>query len=264
MVSLPCTVSEVAAAREIPAYAWRFWLYTIFPSRVATLSGSWETARFPPGPLPSSFSFCRRGVRDPTRGGIDTAQGSRFSVRPALSDSSFCGGLVWRLRSGGHGLSPYAGRPTVCDDAGFRWTSNVSGQLTLVLILSLVISLVAQTRRRKREVLILADELDRRVQTRTQELAKAVEALESEIAQHKRTEQGLQTQLERLNLLDQITRAIGERQDLRSIFQVVVRSLEDNLPIDFGCVCLYDRAGRGSGRSPASVCAAKRWPWNWP
>jgi PAS domain S-box-containing protein len=249
----------------------------------------------------------------------------------------------------------------------FRWTSTVSSQLTLVLILSLVISLVAQTRRRKREVQIHADELDRRVQVRTQELAKAVEALESEIVQHKRTENALresekrvdlaleaagigrwdvdlstgqvdhsarhvqilgqagvhasgranlfdylipedrpaaaeqfqkavnsggvcefegrvklpdgsirwvwccgrvlkddagralsflgssrditdrkiaerriETQLERLNLLGHITRAIGERQDLRSIFQVVIRSLEDSLPIDFGCVCLYD------------------------
>jgi PAS domain S-box-containing protein len=250
---------------------------------------------------------------------------------------------------------------------GFRWTNALTGQLTLVLILSLVISLVAQTRRRKREVQNLADELDRRVQARTQELAKAVEALESEIVHHKRTEealresekrvdlaldaagigrwdvnlitglvdrsarhvqilghdtgrasardtlfeyvipedrpaaeqefqkavssggvcefegrvkqqdgsvrwvwccgrvlkdnegrpvrflgssrditdrktaeQRLQTQLERLNLLGQITRAIGERQDLRSIFQVVIRSLEDSLPIDFGCVCLYE------------------------
>jgi PAS domain S-box-containing protein len=250
---------------------------------------------------------------------------------------------------------------------GFRWTSNVTSQLTLVLILSLVISLVAQTRRRKRQVQILADELDKRVQARTQELAKAVEALESEIVQHKRTEQALresekrvdlaldaagigrwdvdlgtgqvdrsarhaqilgyasvdssardnlfdylipedrpaavaefqkavtsggvcefegrvkqpdgsirwvwccgrvlkddagralsflgssrditdrkiaerriETQLERLNLLGHITRAIGERQDLRSIFQVVIRSLEESLPIDFGCVCLFD------------------------
>ena len=71
-------------------------------------------------------------------------------------------------------------------------------------------------------------------------MAQAVEALKSEIAQHKGTAQRLQTQLERLNLLDQITRAIGERQDVRSIFQVVIRSLEDSLPIDFGCVCLYD------------------------
>ena len=50
----------------------------------------------------------------------------------------------------------------------------------------------------------------------------------------------LQAQLARLNLLQQITRAIGERQDLRSIFQVVIRTLEEHLPVDFCCVCLYD------------------------
>jgi signal transduction histidine kinase/CheY-like chemotaxis protein len=123
---------------------------------------------------------------------------------------------------------------------GFRLASVAPGQVTLVLLLSIIISLVAQTQRRKREVLIHADELDRRVQVRTAELAQAVEALKSEIAQHERTAKRLETQLERLNLLDQITRAIGERQDVRSIFQVVIRSLEDSLPIDFGCVCLYD------------------------
>ena len=52
----------------------------------------------------------------------------------------------------------------------------------------------------------------------------------------------IQTQLARLDLLSQTTRAIGERQDLPSICQVVIRSLEDHLPIDFGCVCLYDAA----------------------
>jgi PAS domain S-box-containing protein len=50
----------------------------------------------------------------------------------------------------------------------------------------------------------------------------------------------VQTQIARLDLLQRTTRAIGERQDLHSIFQVIVRNLEDNLPIDFGCVCLYD------------------------
>jgi signal transduction histidine kinase/CheY-like chemotaxis protein len=129
---------------------------------------------------------------------------------------------------------PFAATP------GFRFTGAVAGQLGLVMTLSLVVSLVAHTQRRKREVLIHVDELDKRVQNRTAELAQAVEALKSEIAQHKRTAQGLETQLERLNLLDQITRAIGERQDVRSIFQVVIRSLEDSLPIDFGCVCSYD------------------------
>ena len=50
----------------------------------------------------------------------------------------------------------------------------------------------------------------------------------------------LQAQLERLNLLDQITCAIGERQDLPSIYQVVIRSLEERLPVDFSCICRHD------------------------
>ena len=62
---------------------------------------------------------------------------------------------------------------------------------------------------------------------------------ERELAQSK-----LQLQLSRLDLLHRITRAIGERHDLRSIFQVVIRSLEADLPIDFGCICLYDEAER--------------------
>jgi PAS domain S-box-containing protein len=74
------------------------------------------------------------------------------------------------------------------------------------------------------------------------ESGEAVSVLGSvrDITDRKIAEQKLQTQLERLNLLGQITRAIAERQDLRSIFQVVIRSLEDSLPIDFGCVCLYE------------------------
>jgi signal transduction histidine kinase/ActR/RegA family two-component response regulator/HAMP domain-containing protein len=50
----------------------------------------------------------------------------------------------------------------------------------------------------------------------------------------------LRAQLGRLDLLQRTTRAIGDRQDLESIFQVIVRNLEDNLPIDFGFVCMYD------------------------
>jgi signal transduction histidine kinase/ActR/RegA family two-component response regulator/HAMP domain-containing protein len=54
------------------------------------------------------------------------------------------------------------------------------------------------------------------------------------------TQGKLHRQLGRLDLLQRITRAIGERQDLASIFRVVLRNLEDELSIDFGCVCLYD------------------------
>ncbi len=252
---------------------------------------------------------------------------------------------------------------------GFHMTGVIVGQVALVVVLSLGVSLLAQSLRRKRAALIHVSELDREVQNRTADLAQAVEALKSEVEQHKRTEQALReseervdmaldaagigqwaldlatgqvtrsgrhqqimgyaavhepgaasgelfeniipedrptveekfqkaleaggvcefecrirrhagevrwvwargkvlkdesghavsflgssrditdrkiaeerlrTQLQRMNLLGQITRAIGERQDLRSIFQVVIRCLEDNLPIDFGCVCLYN------------------------
>jgi PAS domain S-box-containing protein len=51
----------------------------------------------------------------------------------------------------------------------------------------------------------------------------------------------LRAQLERLNLLDTLTRAIGARQDLDSVLQVVARSLEDQLPLDFCCIGFYDR-----------------------
>ena len=54
------------------------------------------------------------------------------------------------------------------------------------------------------------------------------------------SESRLHDQLSRLNLLQQITRATGDRQDLSSIFQVVLGSLEENLPIDFGCFLLHD------------------------
>jgi len=49
-----------------------------------------------------------------------------------------------------------------------------------------------------------------------------------------------QAQLSRLDLLQKITRAIGERQDPASIFQVVLQRLEDDMPIEFGCVCLHE------------------------
>ena len=117
------------------------------------------------------------------------------------------------------------------------------GRLGLLIAISALISWVAQTQRRSRMILRQAnDELDKRVQSRTEDLGQAVQALESEVEQRKKTEKRLQTQLERLSLLDQITRAIAERLDLRSIFQVVVRTLEESLPVDFACICLYDSA----------------------
>lgn len=63
----------------------------------------------------------------------------------------------------------------------------------------------------------------------------------TDITERKLAEQRVRAQMERLALLSHITRAISERQDLPSIFNVAIRSIEESMPVDFGCVCLYDR-----------------------
>lgn len=86
----------------------------------------------------------------------------------------------------------------------------------------------------------LSEELELRVHERTIELLQATENLEKEMAERVRIDKKLQAQVERLSLLHQITRATGERQDLQSIFEIVIRTLEDSLPINFGCFAIYD------------------------
>jgi PAS domain S-box-containing protein len=70
----------------------------------------------------------------------------------------------------------------------------------------------------------------------------AFSAFVRDITERKRSDERQRAQLERMHLLDHITRAIGERQDLPSIFQVVIASLEKHLPIEFGCIGLYQPA----------------------
>jgi signal transduction histidine kinase/ActR/RegA family two-component response regulator len=80
------------------------------------------------------------------------------------------------------------------------------------------------------------------IQQRESALHAANEALRLEINERSQAEKRVHSQLSRLAQLHQITRAAGERQDLKSIFQVVVHSLEDHLPVEFACICLYDTA----------------------
>ncbi|HWB60485.1 MAG TPA: ATP-binding protein, partial [Chthoniobacteraceae bacterium] len=72
--------------------------------------------------------------------------------------------------------------------------------------------------------------------------ARRLRVYGADISERKEAEQKNVAQLERLALMHQITRAIGERQDLPSIFQVVAQNLEDKLPLDFCCLCLHDDA----------------------
>jgi PAS domain S-box-containing protein len=59
-----------------------------------------------------------------------------------------------------------------------------------------------------------------------------------DISARRAAEARMRMQLERLDLLDRTTRAIGSRLDARSILQIVVRSLEDHLAVDLACACL--------------------------
>ncbi|HTC50510.1 MAG TPA: ATP-binding protein [Steroidobacteraceae bacterium] len=70
--------------------------------------------------------------------------------------------------------------------------------------------------------------------------SRKVGILFNDIADRKRAEAQVQAQLARLSLLNQITRAVGERQDIQSIYQVVIRTLEQHLPVDLCCICLHD------------------------
>jgi len=93
------------------------------------------------------------------------------------------------------------------------------------------------TQIQQRDVILhkINDNLEKRVQERTRDL-------EAEIAERKRAEAALQDQFTRTKLLNQITHAISERQDLESVHYVVLRQLEDHLAIDLGVICLFESA----------------------
>ena len=61
-----------------------------------------------------------------------------------------------------------------------------------------------------------------------------------DISERKQAEHKVHTQLERLNLLHRITRAIGEWQDLHGILQIVAGTVEENLPLDFASLALIE------------------------
>ena len=98
--------------------------------------------------------------------------------------------------------------------------------------------------RAERDLTRLNEALEDRVHARTADLEAANAALRAEATTRELAESRTLAQLSRLRLLQQTTRAIAERQDLASIFQVVVGSLEDNLNVDFACLCQYDQVAR--------------------
>ncbi|HEY0107328.1 MAG TPA: ATP-binding protein [Rhizomicrobium sp.] len=102
----------------------------------------------------------------------------------------------------------------------------------------------ARLERAESDLQAFNSELERRIRERTAQLESTNETLVAEAGLRRKIEHKLHMQVERLNLLNQITRAIGDRLDLNSIFQIVVRSLEDRLPVDFAAALLFDPVRR--------------------
>jgi signal transduction histidine kinase len=90
----------------------------------------------------------------------------------------------------------------------------------------------------------------------TFELDQLADAFNHMLLQIERSEGRLLAQLSRLRLLQEITQGTGNRLDLQSIFHVVLGTLEESMPIDFGCFCLYNPSAESL--TVASIGAASR------
>ena len=122
---------------------------------------------------------------------------------------------------------------------------RVFGELYLLFTLTQMGTVdTVQRMRAERDLKASNEALEARVAERTTELQAANADLRAEAQTRKVAEQRALVQLERLNLLERITHAIAERQDLESIFEVVVRSVEEHMPADFAALCNYGHHAR--------------------
>jgi len=122
---------------------------------------------------------------------------------------------------------------------------RVTGELYLLFSLTQMGTFdTVQRMLAERELKSSNEALESRVNERTAALEAANTDLRTEAHTREIAERRAVVQLERLALLERITRAIAERQDLESIFQVVVRSVEEHLPADFAALCNYSHHAR--------------------
>lgn len=99
--------------------------------------------------------------------------------------------------------------------------------------------------------LVLRGAADRALESELEDMARQIGGA---IARW-RARQASERQHAHLLLLAELTRAMAERLDVRSILRVVMERLERELPMDFGTVLLLDRASgtfRVEARGPAS------------
>lgn len=178
----------------------------------------------PPQPGPSGFTF---------------GQGSLTGFQPVVEGSTRLGTLY------------------VQSDLGAMYARVERYALIVFLVIALSLPAAYLISRRLqhqllRPILALAettravserhDYTVRAARTGAYEFDLFIDTFNDMLTQIQESEGKLHAQLGRLGLLQHITRATGERQDLPSIFQVVLATLEESLPIDFGCFLLHDSA----------------------
>jgi signal transduction histidine kinase/ActR/RegA family two-component response regulator/uncharacterized membrane protein affecting hemolysin expression len=73
-----------------------------------------------------------------------------------------------------------------------------------------------------------------------QEFAQLTHAFNHMLTRIESDQAKLHSQLGRLSLLHRITRATGERHDLPSLFRVVLSHVEEDLPVDFAAMLVYE------------------------
>jgi signal transduction histidine kinase/ActR/RegA family two-component response regulator len=122
---------------------------------------------------------------------------------------------------------------------------RVAGELFLLFSLTQMGTADTEQRMRlSRELKSANEALEVRVAARTAELRALNADLHVVVHTREEAERRALRQLERLDLLQRITRAIAERQDLDSIFQVVVRTVEEQMPADFCAMCSHELRDR--------------------
>lgn len=174
--------------------------------------------------------------------------------------SLIVGGAYWRVRGSerlGQSIALFTILAVVSNVAMLyaQWPSDAAAMLAhaarfangLFLLFTLSQMGTIDTARRMRaeqDLTRVNEALEDRVRTRTADLEAANSALRAEAATRELAERNTHEQLSRLRLLQQTTHAIAEREDLASIYQVVVGSLEDHLNVDFACLCHFDEVER--------------------
>jgi signal transduction histidine kinase/ActR/RegA family two-component response regulator/HAMP domain-containing protein len=211
------TLGALRAERQVMAAA----LYDSAGRLFATYPADIDRALLPPGPGSAGYQFASRRLE---------------SFTPVRQDGSDLGTLFLRLD-----------------------TSDLNENLMLFLLITgallaiaLIIALILARRMQQlisSPILALSDTARavserqdysvRAARAEQREIQVMNEAFNQMLERIAETQGRLEAQLGRLDLLQRTTRAIGERQDLPSILQVIVGRLESELPVDLACVAKY-------------------------